>query len=186
MPFEFDFTDVSPAGFITLPPGRYPVETGERWMMRKNEKGNYIIEVDLKVTAGEYKGQTPRYFHVIVADNESTKSFLYRFLSNTGVVQEGDRGPNGELKFSFNFGEKETDDSGVERVAITSANVNGEQRRLTGLSGTAVVVKNDQTKSGVSIDRIDPPEGPNAGAGNQAPAANTHGQGQPKRNDIPF
>lgn len=199
MPFEMDFSDLNDQGYRTPEPGQYPVKT-TKWQMRQNHKGNFIVEVDLEITAGEYAGESQRYFHVITQDAATTKTFLFRLMRALGVVRDGDRGEDGGLKFQFEFADGAEKAYQYmqegERVEISGAKVNGNVRVLTEVPATAVIVKNDQTKSGISVDRLEPakdkatqsntppidtaPQTPT-----QAPASEYQGQEQGKPNGFP-
>ena len=135
---EFDFTNVSDTGFVELEPGRYKVVTQDWWKRVKEDTGNVVLDIDLKVTEGKFDGSTIRYFHTIT-NKEISKGFLLAMFSAVGLIREGDRGNGGSLKPRFVFGDK--DDKGRERVV--SLSVNGQERKVEGLLATAVVVKGE-------------------------------------------
>ncbi len=134
---KFDFTNVDDGGFLVLPPDRYVIETTEDWWMRrKEENDNIIIDVDVEITAGNYKGEVTRYFHTIT-DQDKTLGFLLRFLKNIGIIQDDDRDKKGNLKAEFIFGEKDDNN----RVKIKAISINGKERKVAGYKSIATVTE---------------------------------------------
>jgi len=151
---EFDFTNTSDQGFTVLPPDRYDVRSVEWWLRKKEDTGNIVIDMDMEVISGDYEGETVRNFHAIT-QQESTKGFLLRMLKALGIVEDGDRGKNGELKVEFIYGDE--DDNG--RVEVTAVEVNGEEREVEGREAIAVVTKRPDQATGetrTGIARLEP------------------------------
>ena len=140
---EFDFTNTSDQGYTVLPPDRYDVKSTEWWLRKKEETGNIVIDMDMEVISGDYQGESVRNFHAIT-QQESTKGFLLRMLKALGIVEDGDRGKNGELKVEFVYGDE--DDNG--RVEVTAVEVNGEEREVEGREAVAVVTKRPDQATG--------------------------------------
>lgn len=179
----FDFSDVSDQGYTVLPPDRYAVITTDEWWLRKKEEtGNMIIDMDVEVTAGKYKGETTRYFHTITND-DTTLGFLLRFLRSIGIIKDGDRKPDGALKVQLNYGEK--DQNG--RVRITSISVNEDQRVVAGWQALAVVTERVDQSSGEKRSNISRFEAVDADApAGAAPDAPASASKPPNRGAIPF
>ncbi len=131
---KFDFTNVSEAGFVTIPVGRYKVETGKWYYGVKEETGNVTFHVNAKILDGDYKDETIRGFQT-VTQNERSKGFMLAMLSNLGITNDADRGPNGELEVEFVFGDKL--ENGLTEVK--GCKVNNQPRAVEGRKGTAVV-----------------------------------------------
>lgn len=153
----FDFTNTSDQGFAVLPVGEYQIRTGEWWLAKKEETGNLVIHMDTEIIEGQYKGETPRYFHSITSQ-EFSKGYLLKMLKALNIIQEGDRTDKGELKAEFVYGD--TDDSG--KVQILSIVINGEDREIEGLRATAVVTARNDKNTGeriTGISRLQVPKG---------------------------
>jgi len=145
----FDLSNTTEQGFVMLAPGEYKARTKEWWLRKKEETGNLIIDIDLEITEGNYKGETPRYFHVIT-DQEFSKGYLLRMLKGVQIIEDGDRDEKGNLRVELVYGK--TDDNG--RVQIISVKVNDEEREVEGLS-TKAVVKARNNKEGERVTGVD-------------------------------
>lgn len=203
---QFDFTNTSDQGFASIPPGEYAVKVTEWWYRLKEETGNYVIDMDLEITEGEYDGESIRNFHAISIDDNGnptpkTMGFLLRVLTAFGIVEPDDRGPKGQLKVEFVYGDE--DDSG--RVEIVAVEVNGDEREIEGREGLAVVAKREDA-DGTGVRRIEPltdddeddeeEEKPKKGKGRakatekaaekEEPAAKSKGKSKGKRSKVPF
>lgn len=175
---QFDLTNITDQGFVVLPPDRYAVVTTDDWWVRQKEgSDNKIIDVDVKVVAGNYKDEITRYFHTIT-NNEQTLGFLLRFLRSVGVIKEGDRGADGKLVVKFNFGEKD----GRGRVKIKSVMINDQERAVAGYKAIAVITEYTDNNTGdkrTSIDRFEQVDQPVADAGPAPAATPQQGSGWP-------
>lgn len=150
---RFDLTNVDDQGYTILPPDRYAVvTTDDWWLRRKEENDNVIIDVDVEITAGKYKGETTRYFHTIT-NTEQTLGFLLRFLRSIGVIRDGDRDAKGSLVVEFVYGDK--DERG--RVKIKAISVNGDERAVAGYKAIAVLTeyKDNAGEKRSSISRFE-------------------------------
>lgn len=179
---KFNFQNVSDEGFAVLPPGRYEVTTGN-WSAVEKETGNIVLMVNLIVAEDDvdFAGESVAYFQTLMPGGPAEKvrtshRFFLRMLNALGVISSDDRGPNGELDVELIPGEKNEE---TGRVQIEGVEVNGEARKLTGYKALAVVVKNNKTQTGVSIDRLEPI----AGAGNAPTSPSTK---RPAEDDVPF
>ena len=157
MSVQFDLSNFNSSGFAVIPPGRYQAKT-EGWLYwEKQETGNIVLGIDVEFTEGEYKGESRRYFHVIT-QKDASKGYFFRLLTALGILQEGDRGDNGELNVGLEFGG--TDDNG--RTEVTAITVNGEQRDITkSIPCTAVVTNQTNDQSGEKqdwVNRLEQPE----------------------------
>lgn len=181
---QFDFTSVTDQGFVILPPGRYAVVTTDEWWLRRKEGSeNTIIDIDVEVTAGKYKGETTRYFHTIT-NTDQTLGFLLRFLRAIGLIRDGDRGAKGELRAEFIYGEKDDRD----RVRLKTISVNGEERSVAGNKAIAVLTEYTDNATGDKrsrIARFEPVEPGGTEAASDIPAAKTAATG-PGGSPWPF
>ena len=177
---------VDDGGFVALSPGRYSVTTEGPWYAKKSDAGNLVLRIPFTVVDdGEFHGVTNSYFHTIMLDGakdkvQTNKVITYRVLANLGIVSDDDRGPNGELGLEFEFGTK----SDGPYIPINAIAVNGNRRALDGYPAIAVVVKDDQRDSGVSVKSIEPdgvPDGPRA-ATSSAPQP----EAKPAATGLPF
>jgi len=176
--FEFDFSNVSDEGYTVIDPGRYEVKVSEVWMRKKEETGNFVLDMDMEITKcpnKKFTGENIRHFHAIKPGDERSKAILFRLMRNLNVIQDGDRGEDGDLRFAFSFGEK--DDNG--RMKIVGATVNGEERKVEGAKCIAVVTKNDRTSSGIGVARIEQ-------VTDAPPAANSSPSESKKDNEFPW
>lgn len=150
---EFDFTDTTSQGFVVLPPDRYPVEVKEVWLRKKESSGNFILDIDVEVLDGAYRGEVTRYFHTIKQPvDATTKGILFGMLEACGVVAEEDRGPKRELKIEFDYGEE--DENGrvrIDGIVVSSPTIGEEDRELDGAETIAVVAarESDTTKTDI-------------------------------------
>jgi len=180
----FDFTGVNDQGFTQIPVGRYEARTVEWWLRKKEDTGVLVIDMDMEITSGTYKGETSRYFHSIT-DQEFSKGYLLRMLKGVGLISDDDRGANGELKAEFVYGE--TDENG--RVRIISMKVNDDEREVDGLACIAVVesYNNNKGERVTGIKKLEETKD-----GNSAPAkdvektAKPAPKSKPKKNNLPF
>lgn len=215
---QFDFTGVYDSGTdISLEPGRYRASTKDNWSISKNDNGNLNLRVPFIVMEdGEFNGASSSFYHTIVqppanyntlgpkdkaewADKlRKNKVYSLRLFSALGLITDADRGENGQVQASFQYGDKDD----YDRTAITGLNVNGTIRNLDGRPVIAVVVTSSYTSSGVKVDSLEPLGDPTA---NQAPSpvtpqpaqqataaqgeqmfGGTAQQEQPQAQDIPF
>jgi len=186
----FDFTGVNDQGFTQIPVGRYEARTVEWWLRKKEDTGVLVIDIDMEIISGTYKGETSRYFHSIT-DQEFSKGYLLRMLKGVGIISDDDRGANGELKAEFVYGE--TDENG--RVRIVSMKVNDEEREVDDLVCTAVVesYNNNRGERVTGIKKLEEPkDGDSAPATNIAKRAGkatkpaSKGKAKPKKDGLPF
>lgn len=165
---KFDFTNVSEAGFVVIPPARYKVVTSKWFYNVKEATGNVVFSIDAKILEGDYKEETVRCFQT-VTQNEKSKGFMLALLSNLGIVDQKDRGPNGELAVEFVFGDKLENG----QTEVKGIKVNEQPRAVEGRKGIAVVTQykpEGAEEKRSKVDRFEPYK-ENA---DTAPAQNTN------------
>lgn len=164
----FDFTNTTEAGWTVFPADKYVVVTDDWYTYIKDETGNTVYIIDLKIKKGEFKGEKLRHFQTVTGENLSRRIML-TMLSQMGIIKEGDRGPNNELKVEFVKGDLDKEYTKNERYRVKGVKVNGTLRKLAGYTCVATVsITEDQKQN--RVERIDRDTSGEPGAWADTPA----------------
>lgn len=186
---QLDFTNITDTGGgMNLPPGRYEVLTDSHWTASESTGGHMKVFVPLIVVEkGEFEGETAAYYHTIMLHGDpkairTNKVFTLRLFNTLGLIKPDDRSEGGNLKAEFEYGG--SDDYGRKEIACL--NVNGDRRNLRSRHAVAVVIKNDQTSAGVSVDRLEPNGNGNTTGATPAPVSEASPQRVVTKKNLPF